>query len=186
LYVKCYSNHSFGHSSTMSINEYNGNGQNGLRVLIVGAGIGGLVAAIALRQQGHHVEVGCPWQRNEAVADSEQLFERSRFANEIGAAIHLSPSCNGVLKRLGIDATKFGAVEAEMVCYLHCQVSSLVLIGTAARIHAGGRDGPYHHGQRPCCNVETCKDHWPVIARKQNNHLDSAGSSFTEPISTKG
>jgi monoamine oxidase len=29
----------------------------GLRVLIVGAGIGGLAAAIALRQQGHEVEV---------------------------------------------------------------------------------------------------------------------------------
>ena len=30
---------------------------SGLRVLVVGAGIGGLTAAIALRQQGHHVEV---------------------------------------------------------------------------------------------------------------------------------
>jgi 2-polyprenyl-6-methoxyphenol hydroxylase-like FAD-dependent oxidoreductase len=29
----------------------------GLKVLIVGAGIGGLAAAIALRQQGHEVEV---------------------------------------------------------------------------------------------------------------------------------
>lgn len=29
----------------------------GLKVLIAGAGIGGLVAAIALRQQGHEVEV---------------------------------------------------------------------------------------------------------------------------------
>ena len=28
-----------------------------LNVLIVGAGIGGLAAAIALRRQGHHVEV---------------------------------------------------------------------------------------------------------------------------------
>lgn len=33
------------------------NEDSGLRVLIVGAGIGGLTAAIALRQQGHHVEV---------------------------------------------------------------------------------------------------------------------------------
>jgi 2-polyprenyl-6-methoxyphenol hydroxylase-like FAD-dependent oxidoreductase len=44
-----------------------------------------------------------------------QLFERSRFANEIGAAIHLSPNANGVLQRLGIDAAKFGAVECELV-----------------------------------------------------------------------
>lgn len=28
-----------------------------LRVLIIGAGIGGLTAAIGLRRQGHHVEV---------------------------------------------------------------------------------------------------------------------------------
>ncbi|KAL4865541.1 hypothetical protein BDV12DRAFT_211035 [Aspergillus spectabilis] len=69
----------------------------GLRILIAGAGIGGLSAAIALRQQGHRVE----------------LFERSGFANEIGAAIHLTPNANGALLRLGIDATTLGAVESE-------------------------------------------------------------------------
>lgn len=33
---------------------------DGLKVLILGAGIGGLAAAIALRQQGHDVEVTEP------------------------------------------------------------------------------------------------------------------------------
>ncbi|PYH96521.1 salicylate hydroxylase [Aspergillus ellipticus CBS 707.79] len=71
--------------------------QRGLHILIAGAGIGGLAAAIALRQQGHRVE----------------LFERSRLANEIGAAIHLTPNANAALLRLGIDGAKFGAVEVE-------------------------------------------------------------------------
>ncbi|KAB8251155.1 hypothetical protein BDV35DRAFT_399966 [Aspergillus flavus] len=71
----------------------------GLKVLIVGAGIGGLAAAIALRQQGHKVEV----------------FERSRFANEVGAAIHLTPNANGLLKRIGVDARKYGAVLTEQL-----------------------------------------------------------------------
>ncbi|KAL4905126.1 hypothetical protein BDW74DRAFT_185221 [Aspergillus multicolor] len=71
--------------------------EGGLHVLIAGAGIGGLSAAIALRKQGHRVE----------------LFERSRFANEIGAAIHLTPNANAALLGLGIDATTLGAVESE-------------------------------------------------------------------------
>jgi len=64
-----------------------------LRILIVGAGIGGLTAGIALRQQGHHV----------------QIFEQSRFACEVGAAVHLAPNANGILRRLGIYADEFGA-----------------------------------------------------------------------------
>ncbi|KAL3457403.1 hypothetical protein BJX64DRAFT_18920 [Aspergillus heterothallicus] len=69
----------------------------GLHVLIAGAGIGGLATAIALRQQGHRVE----------------LFERSRFSSEIGAAIHLTPNANAALLGLGIDATTLGGVESE-------------------------------------------------------------------------
>lgn len=95
--------------------------QGGLHILIAGAGIGGLATAIALRQQGHRVEVsyscirtsGC---RQEVETKTwTQLFERSRFANEIGAAIHLTPNANSALLRLGIDGTKFGAVETEQV-----------------------------------------------------------------------
>ncbi|EAW22075.1 putative salicylate hydroxylase [Aspergillus fischeri NRRL 181] len=64
-----------------------------LKVLVVGGGIGGLTAAIALRRQGHEV----------------QIFEQSQLAVETGAALHLAPNANGILKRLGIDAQQLGA-----------------------------------------------------------------------------
>lgn len=44
-----------------------------------------------------------------------QLYEQSRLANETGAAVHLQPNCNGVLRRWGIFAEEFGAVELNRV-----------------------------------------------------------------------
>ncbi|KAK4496943.1 hypothetical protein PRZ48_011392 [Zasmidium cellare] len=66
-----------------------------LHVLIAGGGIGGLTAAIALRQAGHDVEI----------------FEQSSFSHETGAAVHLAPNSNGVLRRLGLKVEDIGAVE---------------------------------------------------------------------------
>ena len=56
------------------------------KILIVGAGIGGLTAAIALRQAGIGVEV----------------FERAAELKEIGAGIGLSANAIRVLKHLDL------------------------------------------------------------------------------------
>jgi monoamine oxidase len=45
-------------TQTTVTNGYHGpEKKRALKILIVGAGIGGLTAAIGLRRQGHHVEV---------------------------------------------------------------------------------------------------------------------------------
>ncbi|CRG82905.1 hypothetical protein PISL3812_00252 [Talaromyces islandicus] len=72
----------------------NGGKHGGLNIIIAGGGIGGLTAAIALRQRGHNVHI----------------YEQSRFADEIGAAIHMTPNAMGVLKHIGIDPSESGAV----------------------------------------------------------------------------
>ncbi|KAM0208880.1 hypothetical protein ACHAPQ_009949 [Fusarium lateritium] len=72
---------------------------HGLRIVVIGAGIGGLTAAIFLRRQGHRVT----------------LLEQSRFANEVGAAMHLAPNANGLLRRIGILAENIGANAFERI-----------------------------------------------------------------------
>ncbi|KAK0671718.1 putative salicylate hydroxylase [Cercophora samala] len=69
------------------------------RAAVIGAGIAGLSAAIALRRAGWHVIV----------------YEKSQFKNEIGAAITITPNATLVLERLGFDFSEFGGVPNELL-----------------------------------------------------------------------
>src|SRR5215208_5546698 len=59
-----------------------------MRVLIAGAGIGGLTAALALRQAGFDAHV----------------YEQARILREVGAGVAISPNAVKVLHRLGLAA----------------------------------------------------------------------------------
>ena len=58
------------------------------RVLIAGAGIGGLTAAACLMKAGHHVEI----------------YEQAPALAEIGAGIQISANAMHVLRHLGLEA----------------------------------------------------------------------------------
>jgi salicylate hydroxylase len=66
-----------------------------LNVGVVGCGIAGLSAAIALSRAGHSVEV----------------FERSQFSNETGAAIVIGPNGTRLLTSWGFDVEAAGGLD---------------------------------------------------------------------------
>ena len=51
-----------------------------------------------------------PKKSPRAHINNPQLYEQSQFASEVGAAIHLAPNANGILRRYNIMAEDFGAV----------------------------------------------------------------------------
>ena len=59
-----------------------------LRVLIIGGGIGGSAAALAMLRAGHEVSV----------------FEQVRAKSEVGAGIQISPNASRLLHRYGLSA----------------------------------------------------------------------------------
>lgn len=69
-----------------------------MRIVVIGAGIGGLTAALSLLQQGFDV----------------QLFEQASVLGEIGAGLQISPNGNRVLAALGLaDAMTLIAAEPQ-------------------------------------------------------------------------
>jgi salicylate hydroxylase len=58
-----------------------------MRIIIIGAGIGGLAAALTLRRAGFEVRV----------------FEQAAELREVGAGIQISPNASRILQRLGLE-----------------------------------------------------------------------------------
>lgn len=73
-----------------------------LEIGIIGAGIAGLTAAIALAHAGHNVDI----------------YERSRFAYEIGAAISLAPNAARVLSHYDFNFHRARPTPVDGVSFL--------------------------------------------------------------------
>ncbi|MCJ1472600.1 hypothetical protein MMC13_001249 [Lambiella insularis] len=85
-------------------------GHQALDIAIIGAGIAGLVSAIGLAESGHNVEV----------------FERSRFANEVGAAITTCPNSSRILQYYGFDPDRAGGMAFDALHFMNGQSGEII------------------------------------------------------------
>ena len=86
-----------------------------LRVIIIGAGIAGLTLGIVLRKNGHEVQVSHKDPHLDLLLTLPEIYEQSRFAQELGAAVHMAPNAHGLFKTLGVDLAATGANEVQFV-----------------------------------------------------------------------
>ena len=82
-----------------------------LKISIVGAGIGGLVAALALKKRGH----------------KPIIYEKSESLSELGAGIQLSPNANKVLEYLGVmEELQADVYEPEAFQFVHYRTGKIL------------------------------------------------------------
>ena len=82
-----------------------------LEISIVGAGIGGLVAALALKKRGH----------------KPTIYEKTESLSELGAGIQLSPNANKVLQYLGVMEELHADVhEPEAFQFVHYRTGKVL------------------------------------------------------------
>ena len=104
-----------------------------LHALVIGAGIGGTAAAIALRRAGLDVS----------------LFEQTMAQREVGAGIQISPNASRLLRRYGLgDAMARAAVRPAAVVFRRWQEGRVLgreELGDALEHRYGS---PYYHFHR--------------------------------------
>ncbi len=101
-----------------------------MHVVVVGAGIAGLTAAIALRRSGHTVTI----------------YEKSHFNNELGAAINVPPNVGRFLLRWGLDPTAARFVVSQgMTILSHSTLKPTVRYDHTATARTFGAPLYYAH-----------------------------------------
>lgn len=101
--------------------------------LIVGAGIGGLAAALCLAKKGFEVTV----------------FEQSEEISEIGAGIQLSPNCSRVLHYLGLEpALQRTAFLPEAAEIRHWRSGKILSFNDRGKSASEDYGFPYYHIHR--------------------------------------
>lgn len=101
----------------------------GLNVSIVGAGLAGLAAGIALRRAGHRVQVGrreLEYRLHHAYVP--KIFDSAHDISEIGAAIVVPRNGARVLEHFGYDKQNLNGVESGGVRSFALMSPQLILI----------------------------------------------------------
>lgn len=105
-----------------------------MRALIIGAGIGGLTAAIALRQVG---------------VDA-QVYEQASELHEVGAGIQLSPNATRILIRLGLgEALARAGSRPEAIEHRRWDDGRVLLRQPLGELCERTFGSPYYHVYRP-------------------------------------
>ncbi len=142
-----------------------------LRVVVVGAGIGGLAAAGALRKLGCEV----------------QIFERSAELGEVGAGLQIGPNGVKVLRALGLDDTLAGlAFEPTQIVSLAWDDAHLRFREPLKGVAANKFGAPYITAHRADLHqllqqkLPESAIHLNAHCARVESHLDQAVATFAD------
>jgi len=112
-------------------------------IAIVGAGIGGLTAALCFRHFGYRVDV----------------FEKSPELTEVGAGIQISPNALRVFEKLGLDQRlKEDGLQAQAIQLMKHAPSRAVARLYLAKSRAQGGYYLFHRADLLTVLVDACAD----------------------------